>query len=375
MGPERAGGRAPLRGAAGPCWALPPQEALLDASEPDPGWWPRLEAPSSTPAVQGSDRVGWGHARAQARPLPRGHLREQPGAAMGATEPPRLQSPGAAGSGRCAVHRPLLAAGAELPRRRAAQRLAGPLVGAPAGLPGAPPAPGRRAAPGADLPGRARAGGRPARVSLDPAGPGAALAFGVAWPAGSAELVCAQKERLPGPTGSMHQQLDLWARQAAAIRAGGLHLACEIGNLRDVDHAELSPRADRVAACVHSDDGTAYLLPVTGTPHDLASQLTAEPSGQALAPPGTGPVRLLQLQWCSSGQHVVLVSRMRGSTCQALRVCTFEGTRSALSSSPWRLGSASPPCTSQTMQPLCSSPCAARSLAGAGLWQAQPGVA
>ena len=65
--------------------------------------------------------------------------------------------------------------------------------------------------------------------------------------AGSVEhLARAQEAQLPQPKVSMRQQLDLWASQAAAVRAGGLHLGCKLGSLQDRNHAALSPHADQV---------------------------------------------------------------------------------------------------------------------------------
>ena len=138
---------------------------------------------------------------------------------------------------------------------------------------------------------------------------------------------CAQEERLPAREASMRQQLDLWARSAAAIRAGGLHLACELGNLLDLQLVELSPQADRVAVVLLDNTGRVDLLPIAGTQHDLASQLSAPAPGQTLNPPSSGQVKLLELQWSPSGQRLVLVTRERSRASRSVRVSTFEGAR------------------------------------------------
>ena len=46
----------------------------------------------------------------------------------------------------------------------------------------------------------------------------------------------------------MHQQLGLWAGQAAAVRAGTLQLSCELVGRQPHPFQELSPHADQVAA-------------------------------------------------------------------------------------------------------------------------------
>ena len=136
-----------------------------------------------------------------------------------------------------------------------------------------------------------------------------------------------QEARLPGPKVSMRQQLDLWARQTATVRAGGLHLGVELGGLPKSKHAELSPHADQVVACLSSPARAAVLVQVTGTQLTLATQLSTQRRGQTLNPPDTGPAQLLHLQWCSTGQRVVLVGHERTPGPPAVRVSTFEGTQ------------------------------------------------
>ena len=83
----------------------------------------------------------------------------------------------------------------------------------------------------------------------------------------------------------------------------------------------------RLVACLSSPARAAVLVQVTGTQLTLASQLSAQRRGQTLAPPGAGRDSVQHLQWCSTGQRVVLVSRERTPSCLAVRVSTFEGTQ------------------------------------------------
>ena len=125
----------------------------------------------------------------------------------------------------------------------------------------------------------------------------------------------------------MRRQLDLWACQAAAVRAGGLHLACKLGGLHKSNHADLSPHADQVVGCLSDPARAAVLIQVTGTQLKLASQLSNQRRGQTLAPPSTGPAQVQELRWCSTSQRVVLVSRERTPAGPGVRVSTFEGTQ------------------------------------------------
>ena len=124
----------------------------------------------------------------------------------------------------------------------------------------------------------------------------------------------------------MRQQLDLWARQAAAVRAGGLHLACDLGGSGDtVARLAVSPSADQVVVLPRSRASRAVLVPVTGTQLDPASQLAAQPPSAALAVPTAGPAEVVAVAWCPTGQHLALATQEhRGAS---LRVSTFRGTQ------------------------------------------------
>ena len=162
--------------AAGPCWALSvPSRAWTgrgSAGGTVPGSSSEAPPPPSSP-----DRVG-GRSCSPSELLLRqlapecdhhGAGGSQPPGAMSGSKRPRLRAPGASRTTPFGHWLQALTGG----RRRAVQRPPEPAVGAPAGLAGAAPAPGGRAAPGADLQGGARPGGRPAGGGADPAGPGA----------------------------------------------------------------------------------------------------------------------------------------------------------------------------------------------------------
>ena len=136
-----------------------------------------------------------------------------------------------------------------------------------------------------------------------------------------------QEARLPKPRAGMRQQLDAWARQAAAVRAGGVSLDCELGGLQDFELMRLSPHADQVAACRHDNQDTAALAPVTSSLLDLASLLAAQPPGCTLAHPSPGHGVMEDLRWCPTSQRVVLVSHEDIEGSSALRVSTFKDSQ------------------------------------------------
>ena len=85
-------------------------------------------------------------------------------------------------------------------------------------------------------------------------------------------------------SGSLHQQLHSWARHAAAVRAGGLHVAAELHNCPV--HMAVSPKMNLVAG--HCDAQAARVmklapLPTAGT-RDVQQLLQTE--GQTLQQPG-----------------------------------------------------------------------------------------
>ena len=151
------------------------------------------------------------------------------------------------------------------------------------------------------------------------------------WPAGAA---CrrslspwrVQEARLPRPKAAVRQQLDRWARQAAAVRAGNLDLDCELGNLRDLARVQLSPHADQVAACLDTTvSSDVVLAPVAGTQHALRGQLLAQPPSHTLSPPGK---ELLHLMWAPSGRHLVLLSSDSAAHLStSLHVSSYSGSQ------------------------------------------------
>ena len=125
----------------------------------------------------------------------------------------------------------------------------------------------------------------------------------------------------------MRQQLDLWARQAAKVRAGGLHLGCKLDNCDIVECVCVSPGADQVATLLLDDASSVMLVPITGTQLDLASQLSDPPSGATLAPSGA-PGLVVSMCWSPAGQQLVLVSAEETAAAFiALRVSAFQGTQ------------------------------------------------
>ena len=148
-------------------------------------------------------------------------------------------------------------------------------------------------------------------------------------------MSCVQEEQLPAPKAGMRQQLDLWASQVAAIKAGGLQLSCELDGLQSLQTLQhlsaseaYSPRADWVAA-PHPAIGEkgVVLVPITGRWQDLASQQLAQPPSHTLIPPGPTPSISEQL-WTPTGQHLVLVSSEgAGFYPSGVRVSTFCGTQ------------------------------------------------
>ena len=126
----------------------------------------------------------------------------------------------------------------------------------------------------------------------------------------------------------MRQQLDLWARQAAAVRAGSLHLACDLGGSGDtVARLAVSPSADQVVVLPRSRASRAVLVPVTGTQLDPASQLAAQLPSAALAVPTAGPAEVVAVAWCPTGQYLVLATQGYPAAPRALQVSTFRGTQ------------------------------------------------
>ena len=142
---------------------------------------------------------------------------------------------------------------------------------------------------------------------------------------------------MPLPKVGMRQQLDLWARQAATVRAGNLQLTCELTDLDELGCAQLSPHADcvaactySVAACVYSDEYSAVLLPVMGTQQALGFDLSAQPPSQPLTLPSSEPEEVLisQFCWSPTGRHLVIVSEDGSETPPScVRISTFRGTQ------------------------------------------------
>ena len=118
----------------------------------------------------------------------------------------------------------------------------------------------------------------------------------------------------------MRQQLDLWARQAAAVRAGGLHLARDLGGSGDtVARLAVSPSADQVVVLPRSRASRAVLVSITGT------QLAAQLPSAALAVPTAGPAEVVAVAWCPTGQHLALATQEHRAA--SLRVSIFRGTQ------------------------------------------------
>ena len=142
-----------------------------------------------------------------------------------------------------------------------------------------------------------------------------------------------QEEQLPWPKTGMRRQLDLWASQAAAIRAGGLQLSCELAEEQgQVIH--LSPHGDQVAAhhCskdrLIAKDRSIVLAPLTGNQEDLQADLSAQPPSTILTVPGCGQLQILASGWSPSGQHLVLVSEKGARICpRSLRISTYRGAQ------------------------------------------------
>ena len=122
----------------------------------------------------------------------------------------------------------------------------------------------------------------------------------------------------------MRPQLDAWARQAAAVRAGGLRLACKLSGVDKFSAALLSPPADQVAARLRN---SVRLGPVTGVQHDLASLLSSQPPSQILALPLAASGWVVDLRWCPAGEHLVVLCAEPLQCSTALRVCTFKGAQ------------------------------------------------
>ena len=137
----------------------------------------------------------------------------------------------------------------------------------------------------------------------------------------------AQEARLPRPRANLRQQLDAWARQAATVRTGGLHLACELSGLQNFSDTLLSPHADQVAAM---SGISIRLAPLTGAQQGLASLLASQPPSQTLALPAVQPATLVEQCWSPDGQHLVLVSLEDAGAddaSESLRVSSFKGTK------------------------------------------------
>ena len=136
-----------------------------------------------------------------------------------------------------------------------------------------------------------------------------------------------QEEPLPTAKAGLHQQMDLRASHTAAIRAGGLHLACKIGGLHTFERAELSPDRAWVAAHYLHEEATVLICSVTGAQQDLAAQLSAQPPGRTLTLPGNERHVILQLYWSPSSQHLGVLTLEGDAHRGALRVSTFQGTQ------------------------------------------------
>ena len=137
-----------------------------------------------------------------------------------------------------------------------------------------------------------------------------------------------QEQQLPPRKTNMRQQLDLWARQVAAVRAGNLQLSCELGGLDDEEAlVHLSPHADWAA--VHSTNSACdvVLTPVTSARQDLPAPASAAPPSIPLTLPGPKSGQyLISMNWTPSGSHLVLVST-EFTPGHCLRVSTFQGAQ------------------------------------------------
>ena len=124
----------------------------------------------------------------------------------------------------------------------------------------------------------------------------------------------AQEQHLPLPppssSCSARQQLDLWARSAAAIRAGGLRQLRELGDLGMFLLDDLSPQADRFAV-VSRGGCTVAMVPASCA----CGRSLLEPEQQPWLPYGEST----HVAWCPDGQHLA-VSTQQG---RCLRVSIF----------------------------------------------------
>ena len=124
----------------------------------------------------------------------------------------------------------------------------------------------------------------------------------------------------------MRQQLELWARQAAVVRAGSLQPSCRLALGAEVEMIYLSPRADWVAVYDRESTCDVALVPVTGGQQRLAVRASAEQPSPPLSLPGSTRDQFLQtIEWAPSGHHMVIVHTEYGAPGCCLHVSTFQG--------------------------------------------------
>ena len=148
-------------------------------------------------------------------------------------------------------------------------------------------------------------------------------------PAG-AEQAAVQAERLHvSATCTPRQQLDQWARQAAAIRHGHLQHVQELATINALGvQSALSQPADLVAVAWVT--GSVLLAPIPRSPAHVDLRTLVPAHAQTLPAPCTGPgglaLRARRLKWCPLGQALV-VWTTAGAQDQIWRITTYRGPK------------------------------------------------